>query len=62
MLGGGVQVGPPDDLLWVYTRNPDGTLSGPIWMKSEAEGLRSHNVPLLEESSGMKSMRPTQLK
>jgi hypothetical protein len=47
--GGGVEVGPPDDLLWVYTRNPDGTLSGPIWMKSEPEGLRSRNVPLLEE-------------
>ena len=47
--GGGVEVGPPDDLLWIYTRNPDGKLSGPIWMKSEPQGLRSHNVPLLEE-------------
>jgi hypothetical protein len=47
--GGGVEVGPPDDLLWVYTRNPDGTLSAPIWTKSEPDGLRSHSVPLLEE-------------
>ncbi len=47
--GGGVEVGPPDDLLWVYMRNADGTLSAPIWTKSEPEGLRSHSVPLLEE-------------
>jgi hypothetical protein len=48
-IGGSVEVGSPDDLLWVYTRNPDGTLSAPIWMKSEPDGLRSHSVPLLEE-------------
>jgi hypothetical protein len=48
-LGGRVEVGSPDDLLWVYTRNPDGTLSAPIWSKSAPEGLRSHSVPLLEE-------------
>jgi hypothetical protein len=48
-VGGGVEVGSPDDLLWVYARNPDGTLSAPIWTRSEAEGLRSHSVPLLEE-------------
>ena len=48
-VGGGVEVGSPDDLLWVYTRNPDGTRSAPIWSKSEPDGLRSHNVPLLEE-------------
>lgn len=48
-VGGGVEVGPPDDLLWVYTRNPDGTLSAPIWTKSEPNGLHSHSVPLLEE-------------
>jgi hypothetical protein len=47
--GGGVEVGPADDLLWVYTRNPDGTLTAPIWSKSEPDGLRSHSVPLLEE-------------
>jgi hypothetical protein len=48
-VGGGVEVGSPDDLLWVYMRNPDGTLSAPIWTKSEPSGLRSHSVPLLEE-------------
>jgi len=47
--GGGVEVGPPNDLLFVYTRNPDGRLSGPIWMKSEPQGLHSPNVPLLEQ-------------
>jgi hypothetical protein len=48
-VGTSAEVGSPDDLLWVYMRNPDGTLSAPIWTKSEPDGLRSHSVPLLEE-------------
>ncbi len=47
--GGRVEVGPPDDLLFVYMRNPDGTLTAPICTRSEPDGLRSHSVPLLEE-------------
>jgi hypothetical protein len=48
-IGGGAEVGPPDDLLWVCSRSPDGTQSAPIWTRSEPDGLRSHSVPLLEE-------------
>jgi len=48
-VGSRVEVGPPDDLLWVYVRNSDGTVSAPIWTKSEPDGLHSPSVPLLEE-------------
>jgi len=48
-IGGGAEVGPPDDLLFVYIRNSDGKLGTPIWNRSEPDGLRSHSVPLLEE-------------
>jgi hypothetical protein len=47
--GAGVEVGPPDDLLDIYTLDPQGRLSGPIWMKSEADGLRSPGLPLFTE-------------
>jgi hypothetical protein len=47
--GGGVEVGPPADLLWVYTRHEDGSAGIPIWQKTEDGGLRSPNVPLLVE-------------
>jgi len=48
-VGAGIEVGPPDDLLFIYTLNPDGKLSGPVWMRSEPQGLHSPNVPLLKE-------------
>jgi hypothetical protein len=41
------ETGPPDDLLEVKMRNPDGSLSGPIWMRSQPEGLNAPRVPLL---------------
>src|SRR5271155_3182463 len=47
--GGGVEVGPPNDLLTIYAINPEGKLTAPIWMRSEPEGLRSPGVPLLKE-------------
>jgi hypothetical protein len=34
-VGAGVEAGPPNDLLWVYTVDPKGNLSGPYWRKSE---------------------------
>jgi hypothetical protein len=47
--GGGVEVGPPDDLIFVYTNNSDGRLGTLIWNRSEPDGLRSPRVPLLRE-------------
>jgi|SRR5271170_1558117 len=47
--GAGAAVGPPDDLLFIYSINPEGKLSAPIWMRSEPDGLRSPDLPLLKE-------------
>lgn len=44
----GTEVGPPDDLLQVCERHTDGTLSGPIWMKSQAGGLDGPDPELFQ--------------
>ncbi len=38
-MGARGEVGPPEDLLEVRQRNPDGTLSGPLWMRTLDDGL-----------------------
>jgi hypothetical protein len=38
-LGARGEVGPPDDLFEVRQRNPDGSMSGPLWMRSLEDGL-----------------------
>jgi hypothetical protein len=43
------EIGPPDDLLFVYLLNPDGRLGAQIWMRSLKDGLRSPDVPLFEQ-------------
>jgi hypothetical protein len=43
----GAELGPPDDLLEVRMRQPDGTLSGPIWIRSQTDGLNAPNVALV---------------
>jgi hypothetical protein len=43
------EIGPPDDLLEVKMRNTDGSLSAPIWFRSQPEGLDRPRVPLLEQ-------------
>lgn len=45
----GAEAGPPDDLLEVKMRNPDGSLSGPIWIRTQPEGLNRPHVPLLQQ-------------
>jgi hypothetical protein len=47
-LAGG-EAGPPDDLLEVRMRLADGGLSGPVWIRSQPEGLNGLHVPLLEQ-------------
>jgi hypothetical protein len=51
-VGGGAEVGPPDDLLFIYILNSEAKLGTPIWNKSEPDGLRSPDVPLLREVKG----------
>ncbi len=45
----GAEAGPPDDLLEVRMRTPDGSLSGPIWIRSQPDGLSGPRVPLLQQ-------------
>jgi hypothetical protein len=42
------EVGPPDDLLEVKMRNTDGSLSAPIWLRAQPDGLDAPHVPLLQ--------------
>jgi hypothetical protein len=45
----GAETGPPDDLLEVKMRNGDGSLSGPIWIRTQPDGLSRPRVPLLQQ-------------
>jgi hypothetical protein len=49
VVGGGGEVGPPDDLLWVCTLDTDGQLATPLWQRTEADGLAHPDVPLFME-------------
>jgi hypothetical protein len=42
------EIGPPDDLLEVKVRNTDGSLSAPIWLRSQPDGLNRPHVPLMQ--------------
>ena len=48
-VGGGAEVGPGDDVLQVYTTNPDGKLIGPVWNREMRDGLDGPEVPLLRQ-------------
>jgi hypothetical protein len=45
---GEAETGPPDDLLEVRMRNSDGSLSAPIWFRTQSEGLERPHVPLMQ--------------
>jgi|SRR5580658_1223196 hypothetical protein len=45
----GVEAGPPEDLFEVCAMNPDGKLSGPLWLRTMPDGLRAPRVTLLEQ-------------
>ena len=49
VLGAGGEVGPPNDLLWVCTMDPNGRLNSPLWSRTEKDGLDSPDVPLFKE-------------
>ncbi|HEX4285412.1 MAG TPA: hypothetical protein VHZ28_09965 [Terracidiphilus sp.] len=48
-IGVGTEVGPSDDILRVYTTNPDGKLVGPIWTREMRDGLDAPSVALLRQ-------------
>jgi hypothetical protein len=43
----GAEAGPPEDLLEVKTRNPDGGTGTTVWERSQSDGLNGPQVPLL---------------
>ena len=43
------EVGPPNDLLFVYTVKPNGGLMGPIWRNTYKGGLNEPDIPLLKD-------------
>jgi len=45
----GGEVGPPDDLLEVYERNPDNSRGAMLWQRSFANGLNPPDLTLLKE-------------
>jgi hypothetical protein len=46
---GGAEVGPNEDLFRVYSLEPDGKLSGPIWQKTLKDGLDAPQLVLFEK-------------
>jgi hypothetical protein len=48
-VGVGAEAGPEDDMLRVYTLDPDGKLIGPIWNRSEPEGLAAPQLGLFRQ-------------
>ena len=49
VLTTGAEAGPPDDLLEVCQRDPDGTLSVPLWIRTEQDGLDEPGMPLFRQ-------------
>jgi hypothetical protein len=47
-LGGG-EIGPNEDIFWVYSQDPDGKLTGPIWRKNLKDGLDPQELVLFEK-------------
>jgi hypothetical protein len=46
---GGAEVGPAQDIFWVYSLDPDGKLSGPVWQKTLKDGLVAPHLILFEK-------------
>ncbi|HKR28638.1 MAG TPA: hypothetical protein VJS11_14340 [Acidobacteriaceae bacterium] len=48
-VGGGGSVGPPDDLLAVYTKPGNVDTQAPIWQQTQKDGLADPDVPLFQQ-------------
>lgn len=48
-VGSAAEIGPPSDLLRVYTLSADGKLKGPIWSREMDDGLDGPSVRLLQQ-------------
>jgi hypothetical protein len=48
-VGAAGEVGPPDDLMRVYTQTPDGKPTGPLWSREMKDGLDAPSVLLLQQ-------------
>jgi|HubBroStandDraft_6_1064221.scaffolds.fasta_scaffold483751_1 hypothetical protein len=60
-FGVGAEVGPSDDMLRVYTTNPDGKLIGPVWNREMKDGLDGPTVVLLLQlRTAVEKAYPTQ--
>ncbi len=46
---GGAEVGPDQDIFWVYSLDPDGKLTGPVWQKTLKDGLAAPQLVLFEK-------------
>lgn len=61
VVGVGTELGPSDDMLRVFTTNPDGKLIGPIWHREMPDGLDGPTVPLLRQlRAAVEQAYPTQ--
>jgi hypothetical protein len=45
----GAEVGPADDLLYVYIVKPDGSLQGPVWKHYLKDGLDTPDIRLFKQ-------------
>jgi len=48
-IGARTEVGPPDDLLRVYSVNPDGSRGALLWTGSMQDGLDAPQLPLVQQ-------------
>ena len=48
-VGVGTEIGPPDDLLEVYMRNPDNTRGALLWRHTLADGLNPPDLALFQQ-------------
>jgi hypothetical protein len=47
--GVGPEVAGRDDLFFVYLGSPDGSLTGPIWIHHQKDGLDTPDIPLFKQ-------------
>jgi hypothetical protein len=47
-VGAGAEVGPPDDLLWVFAVDHKGELAAPYWRRTKKDGLKTPEMELFK--------------